>query len=150
MFVNHSIDVDFQHIQLIDTENAMRYVASVPKTGGGFDEDNFPVRRGTLIQLDDYAALLWVHGVTDAVRPKWKYYQGKRRIPAPVVIRRHAGQADLSLVASEILGLSKMDWNSADMYSRLPATVYSSKQIARIGNLLRGFGPMSYDYRLFI
>lgn len=134
----------------INGENALRYVASVAKAGGGFDEDNFPVRRGTVVQLDEHAALLWVHGVTDAVKPSWKYYQGKRRIPAPVVIRRHAGKSDLSLVAREILGLSKMDWNSADMYSKLPATVYSSKQIARIGNLLRGFGPMSYDYRLFI
>jgi hypothetical protein len=134
----------------INGENALRYVASVARREGGFDEDNFPVRRGTIVQLDEHAALLWVHGVTDAVKPSWKYYQGKRRIPAPVVIRRHAGKSDLSLVAREILGLSKMDWNSADMYSKLPATVYSSKQIARIGNLLRGFGPMSYDYRLFI
>ncbi len=134
----------------INGENALRYVASVARAGGEFDADNFPVRRGTVVRLDERAALLWVHGVTDAVKPSWKYYQGKRRIPAPVVIRRHAGKSDLSLVAREILGLSKMDWNSADMYSKLPATVYSSKQIARIGNLLRGLGPMSYDYRLFI
>ena len=134
----------------INVKSALRYVASVAKDKGRFDEDNYPVRRGTLVQLDDYAALLWVHGVTDAVKPKLKYYQGKRRIPAPVVIRRHAGRAELSVLAQEILGLSKMDWNSADMYSRLPATVYSSKQIAKIGNLLRGAGPMSYDYRLFI
>lgn len=134
----------------INVDSALRYVSSVARHGGGFDEDNFPVRRGTTVQLDDYTALLWVHGVTDAVKPGWKYYQGKRRIPAPAVLRRHAGRSSLSVVANEILGLSKMDWNSADLYSKLPATVHSSKQIARIGALLQRFGPVSYDYRLFI
>lgn len=66
------------------------------------------------------------------------------------VLHRHYGHSDLGMLCGEILGLSKMDWNSADMYSRLPATVYSSKQIARLGMLLERFGPLSYDYRLFI
>lgn len=134
----------------INVDSGLRYVASVPKQGGGFDEDNYPIRRGTTVQLDAYTALLWVHGVTDAVKSGWKYYQGKRRIPAPLVLRRHTGGSNLSAVAQEILGLSKMDWNSGDLYSKLPATVYSSKQIARIGSLLQRFGPISYDYRLFI
>jgi argonaute-like protein implicated in RNA metabolism and viral defense len=133
----------------INVEDALRYVSSVPKQNGGFDEDNFPVRRGTVVKVEDYSALLWVHGATDAVRPGWKYFQGKRRIPAPVLLRRHAGRSSLSVLAEEILGLSKMDLNSADLYSRLPATVHSSKQIARLGTLLQRFGPMSYDYRLF-
>jgi argonaute-like protein implicated in RNA metabolism and viral defense len=102
------------------------------------------------VKLEDYKALLWVHGVTKAVRAGWKYFKGKRRIPAPTVLCRHSGQSDLGMLAGEILGLSKMDWNSADMYSKLPATVNSSKQIARLGMLLERFGPLSYDYRLFI
>lgn len=134
----------------ISEDSAMRYVSSVPKKGGGFDEDNYPVKRGTIVHLDDFTALLWVHGVTEAVQSGRRYYQGKRRIPAPVVLKRHAGESELSLLAKEILGLSKMDWNSADLYSKLPATVHSSKQIARIGFLLQRFGPISYDYRLFI
>jgi len=133
----------------INVDSALRYVASVPKPGGGFDEDNFPVRRGTTVLLDDYTALLWVHGATDSVKRGRRYYKGKRRIPAPSIVRRYAGKTDLGTVAREILGLSKMDWNSADMYSRLPVTIYSSRQIARIGALLQRFGPVSYDYRLF-
>jgi SIR2-like domain len=140
-------EVDMLEINLDD---ALRYVSSVPRRGGGFDEDNFPVRRGTVVKLEDFTALLWVHGATDAVRQGWKYFQGKRRIPAPVVLRRYAGRSDLSLLAEELLGLSKMDWNSGDLYSKLPATVSSSKQISQLGMLLQRFGPMSYDYRLFI
>jgi hypothetical protein len=134
----------------INVDGALRYVSSVARPNGSFDDDNYPVRRGTVVKLDDFSALLWVHGVTNAVRPGWKYFQGKRRIPAPTVHHRHVGQSELALLAGEILGLSKMDWNSADMYSKLPATVYSSKQIARLGMLLERFGPLSYDDRLVI
>jgi len=43
-----------------------------------------------------------------------------------------------------------MNWNTFDLYSKFPATIDSSNTIARIGSLLERFGPVSYDYRLFI
>jgi hypothetical protein len=133
----------------INHESRLRYLSS-KATPGGFEGDNYPVRRGTILKLTDYEALLWVHGSTDAVQTDWTYFQGKRRIPAPVVIRRYAGSSTLSVLATEILGLSKMDWNSGDLYSQLPATVQSSKRIAQIGSLLERFGAESFDYRLFM
>ena len=72
------------------------------------------------------------------------------RIPAPLVLRRHCGRSDLRELAEEILGLSKMNWNTFDLYTKLPATVQSSNEIARIGSLLQAFHPRAYDYRLFI
>ena len=65
-------------------------------------------------------------------------------------LKRYLGRSHLSILAHEILGLSKMNWNSFDLYARLPATVHSSDQIARIGSLLGRFETISYDYRLFI
>jgi hypothetical protein len=134
----------------IQIDNVLRYVASVPTPEGSFDDDNFPVRRGTVMKLDDFTALLWVHGATTALHPRSKYFQGKRRIPAPLTIRRHAGHTGLQNISEEILGLSKMNWNTFDLYTKLPATIHSSNQIARIGSLLQRFGTASYDYRLFI
>jgi hypothetical protein len=140
-----SIDlVEIQH------DSALRYVASMPTRGGKVDEDNFPVRRGTVMKLDDYSALFWVHGATEAVKPNFKYFLGKRRIPAPLVLRRHAGSTPLGQLSAEILGLSKMNWNTFDLYTKLPATLQSSGEIARIGSQLERFGASSYDYRLFI
>jgi hypothetical protein len=133
----------------IQTDNALRYVAS-QATKDGIDEDNYPVRRGTVMQLDPHSALLWVHGATQAVNPRMKYFQGKRRIPAPLTIRRHVGKTDLKQISDEILGLSKMNWNTFDLYTKDPATLQSSNEIARIGSLLQRFGSASYDYRLFI
>jgi hypothetical protein len=139
--------IDMLEIQI---DNALRYVASVPTRDGSLDDDNYPVRRGTAMKLDDFSALVWVHGATTALNPHNKYFQGKRRIPAPLIVRRHAGRTDLQRLAQEILGLSKMNWNTFDLYTKLPATLHSSNEIARIGSLLQRFGAASYDYRLFI
>ena len=139
--------IDMLEIQI---DRALRYMASVRKPDGMIGEDNFPVRRGTAMKLDDYSALLWVHGATTALNPRLRYFQGKRRIPAPLIVRRHAGRTPLQELAGEILGLSKMNWNTFDLYTKLPATLESSGEIAKIGSLLQRFGGASYDYRLFI
>jgi hypothetical protein len=134
----------------IHVDDALRYLSSIAQQDGSFKEDAYPVKRGTLLKLDRDSALLWVHGVSRAIDPRFNYYQGKRRIPAPLVIRRHSGRSDLTMVGDEILGLSKMNWNSFDLYTKVPATIESSRQIARIGALLDRFGAASYDYRLFM
>lgn len=130
-------------------EPAVRYVASVVKSGQ-IDGDGYPVRRGTVLKLDDHTAQLWIHGATAALNPRLKYFQGKRRIPAPLTIHQHAGSSSLETLSAEILGLSKMNWNTFDLYTKLPATLQSSSEIAKIGSLLQRFGASSYDYRLFI
>ena len=134
----------------VQIDHALRYVASLRRPDGTVDEDNYPVRRGTAMKLDDYNALLWVHGATTALNPRLKYFQGKRRIPAPLIVKRHAGRTPLQELACEILGLSKMNWNTFDLYTKLPATLESSGEIAKIGSLLQRFGAASFDYRLFI
>ena len=139
--------IDMLEIQI---DHTLRYMASVQKPNGLPDEDNFPVRRGTVMKLDDSSALLWVHGATTALNPRLKYFQGKRRIPAPLMVKRYAGRTPLQELAAEILGLSKMNWNTFDLYTKLPATLQSSGEIAKIGSLLQRFGAVSYDYRLFI
>jgi hypothetical protein len=131
-------------------DDTLRYIASSVDAKGNLHEDNYPVRRGSVVRLDEFSALLWVHGVTSAISRGLRYYQGKRRIPAPLVLRRHCGQSDLRQLAEEILGLSKMNWNTFDLYTKLPATVQSCNEIARIGSLLQAFHPKAYDFRLFI
>ena len=134
----------------ITIDNELRYVAS-RQTGTTLSADGYPVRRGSAIVLEDDRALLWVHGSADPVGGAGNpYYLGKSRIPAPLVLRRHYGQSDFRQICTEILGLSKMNWNTFDLYTKLPTTVQSSNTIARIGLMLERFGPQSYDYRLFI
>jgi hypothetical protein len=59
---------------------------------------------------------------------------------------------DLRLIAEEVLRISKMNWNTFDLYTKVPAT--SSNEIARIGSLLDCLahaptntgGLFSYDF----
>lgn len=141
-----------KNIELIEVnmEESLRYLASQVRDGRP-QLDRFPVPRGAVIIQDANTALLWVHGsAPSSQNPRLKYYQGKRRIPTPLSIKRYLGQSDLIQVAGEILGLSKMNWNTFDYYSRLPATLDSASAIARVGHYLDAFGPAPYDYRLLI
>lgn len=134
----------------INTEESIRFLASRMQ-GPQPIIDKFPMPRGAAIVLGDDTALLWVHGHAPSVQKQgFKYYQGKRRIPAPLLIKRYRGESDLNLVAAEILGLSKMNWNHFDYYSRLPASLDSASAIARVGRYLNHFASAPYDYRLLI
>jgi hypothetical protein len=135
----------------VNFEDDMRYVAAKTQANGMPDIDNYALPRGTCVLLNNSEALLWTHGVVPSVENQYyKFYLGGRFIPGPLRIRKHFGQGDLSLIATEILGLTKMNWNSFDLYSQLPATVNSSNEIARIGRLLSKREGITYDYRYFI
>ncbi len=134
----------------INFENNIKYASSKIYKGKP-TIDGFSVSRGTCIQLSKTEALLWAHGVVPSVRnPKFNFYPGGRYIPKPLRIRKHHGTGSLEQIANEILGLSKMNWNSLNMYSQLPATISSSNDIARIGKLIDSNTKHEYDYRYFI
>jgi hypothetical protein len=135
----------------INFEDDIRFIASKLNQEGKVEIDGYAVPRGTCILLNSTAALLWTHGVTQAVQGTYsKYYLGGRYIPGPLKIIKHLGASNINIIANEILGLTKMNWNSFDLYSQLPATVNSSNEIARIGRLLSRREGATYDYRYFI
>ncbi len=111
----------------------------------------FPLSRGSCFLIDNYTALLWTHGIVPSVRAeKNSYFQGGKGIPVPIKIKKHYGSTNINMIATEILGLTKMNWNSFDLYSKLPATIQTSNEIARIGWLLSRFEGKTYDYRNFM
>ncbi len=134
----------------INMEDDLRFIASINREDG-LKVDAYPVNRGICVQINSHTGLLFTHGTTpSATRPGAKDFMGGRGIPAPLVIKKHYGPSSLETIANEILSLTKMNWNSASLYSKLPATIQSSNDIARIGSMLSRFSGKSYDYRLFI
>lgn len=113
-------------------------------------DDSYPVSRGTCIKLSSRNALLWTHGVVPSIRGGRRYYPGGRCIPAPLKITKYYGKGDLSTIASEIIGFTKMNWNSFNLYTKLPATIDTSNTLAQVGNLLHQYNGATYDYRYFI
>jgi hypothetical protein len=142
--------VDCVELLQIYVDDTLRYLASRPAYDGSLEIHGYPIRRGTTIVVDDNTALLWVHGASTALDQRKTYYQGKRRIPAPLVMVRYAGTSELMTLAEEVLGLSKMNFNSFDLYGQLPATIETSRRVAGIGALLDRYTDRSYDYRLFM
>jgi hypothetical protein len=135
----------------ISYEDDIKFVAGTINQEGQPEIKGYPIDRGTCILLNGYEALLWTHGVVPSVEnPRFSYYLGGRYIPGPLKITKHFGNTNIGIIATEILGLTKVNWNSFDMYSQLPATVSSSHEIARIGRLLSKKEGSTYDYRYFI
>lgn len=115
------------------------------------DVDGFPVARGLCFPLNNNTMYLYTHGIAPSVKAaNRKYFQGGKSVPLPLRVTRHYGSSDMGQIAQEILGLSRMNWNSFNLYSKLPCTIESSNQIAQIGWLLSQFEGSLYDYRFFI
>ena len=113
--------------------------------------DGYPVRRGMCFPIDNNMMYLFTHGIAPSViSPNRKYFQGGKSVPLPLKVVKHYGSGDMAQIATEILGLSKMNWNSFGLYSKLPCTIESSNEIARIGWLLSQFEGTLYDYRYFM
>lgn len=134
----------------INFEEDARFISLMLKDRQ-FQPHPFPLSRGTCFLLDTASALLWTHGIVPSVKADNRsYYLGGKNLPEPLKIRKHYGASNISAIATEILGLTKMNWNSFNLYLKLPATIQTSNEIARIGWLLSRFEGKTYDYRNFM
>ncbi len=87
----------------------------------------YPPIRGTLIQLPDNSFLLYTAGFV----PYLETYPGPK-IPKPIRILEIHGDNDITLVAKEILALTKLNWNSTKFYSKEPVTIRFSREVGKI------------------
>lgn len=133
-----TMDCDIRAIEQITTSTQQIYA------------DSFPIWRGTCIKLSGRKALLWTEGRIQSIREGRSFYPGGRGIPSPILITKYFGDGDLKTISEEILGLCKMNWNSFNYYTKLPATINTSSTLAHVGNLLSHFNEDVYDYRYFI
>lgn len=118
------------------------------RTGG--PRYGYAVDRGTLAQLDDYSALLWVAGnAREATLNGGNYFQGGKGTPRPLLLTRHTGAGTLTEVAAQVLALSKMDWNTDALHSPLPTTITYARVLAGVAKT-QNLPSVPYDYRLFI
>ena len=96
------------------------------------------------------SALLWAAGNAPAAALQSNYYQGKKSIPRPILLTRHAGRGALEQSAAETLALTKMDWNNDALYDSVPVTITYAKRLADIIAHAPAPGGSVYPYRLFM
>jgi hypothetical protein len=83
-----------------------------------FRPGQYPVIRGTLLRVDDRAGYLWTAGYV----PRLDTYMGSET-PNPLWVRVVRGECPLETVLSDILGLTKINFNSCVFNDGLPVTI---------------------------
>ncbi|MGH2638860.1 MAG: hypothetical protein ACRDF4_06210, partial [Rhabdochlamydiaceae bacterium] len=101
----------------ITKQHALRFLRS----------GSYPVLRGTMITLSDDKCLLYTSGYI----PRIRTYPGLR-VPQPLLITR-IGDSELFEVCREIMGLTKINWNTTAFATAMPITLEFSR---RVGNVL--------------
>jgi hypothetical protein len=87
----------------------------------------YPPLRGTVVELAKGDYLLYTRGYV----PYYGTYPGLR-IPQPLEILEHHGDSDADTICREVLGLTKMNWNNADLGIRERITLEFSREVGRI------------------
>jgi hypothetical protein len=94
-----------------------------------FRTGQLPPLRGTSVQLDERSLLLYTRGSV----PYFRTYPGLY-VPQPLLIRTESANIDLLAAGTDILALSKMNWNNAQLDERDPLTLRTAY---RVGSILK-------------
>lgn len=105
---------------------------------------NFPVLRGTMIDMDTNEFLLYTSGYS----PRIRSYAG-HRVPNPLRII-HVGDSQKNEVAKEILGLTKLNWNTTSFSTFLPITIRFADEVGKILSELKNDQDLQDHYRFFM
>ncbi|MDX2263467.1 MAG: hypothetical protein NW215_00650 [Hyphomicrobiales bacterium] len=92
-----------------------------------FRPGEYPVIRGTALHLNERDAYLWTAGYA----PRLDTYLGPET-PNPIFVSIRRGEASLNQVLRDILGLTKVNFNSCLLYNRLPVTIKFANAIGDV------------------
>ena len=110
----------FHNVPIVQLINIMPTQFRLLKYGA------YPPRRGLLCTVNKIATYLFTTGYM----PEWETYPGPH-IPAPVRLMSN-DNVDMHQVASDILGLARMNWNTASISSAHPVTLFFSRRVGGI------------------
>ncbi len=127
-------------------KNAKRdFIAISSRKGYRFmRKGSYPVLRGTLVSMSDNMHLLYTSGYI----PRIRTYPGNS-IPQPIMLV-HKGDSEIKEIAEEILGLTKLNWNTTSFSTYLPITLGFSREV---GKILSEAGPnikLQDHYRFYM
>jgi hypothetical protein len=105
---------------------------------------NYPALRGTMVYLTDNKCVLYTSGYISRVRT----YPGSR-VPEPLLIT-HQGDSEFKEVCKEIMGLTKLNWNTTAFATVLPITLEFSRKVGKILSELEEEKPPESHYRFYM
>ncbi len=105
----------------------------------------YPPLRGTYIRFTESDLLLYTVGYV----PYLRTYPGAR-IPQPLDVLEHHGDSPWDLVLRELLGLTKMNWNTADFACSEPITLAFARRVGQILAELPAHVAPRPEYRFYM
>jgi hypothetical protein len=109
-----------------------------------FRDGNYPVLRGTFIDLDG-KGLLYTRGSV----PYYGTYPGLR-VPRPLLLVPHENSdSKLLTLAKDVLALTKVNWNTTQFDQKLPAPIKAAREVGRILKHTEFGTPVSPDFRRY-
>jgi len=105
---------------------------------------DYPALRGTLLSLSKEDHLLYTSGYI----PRIRTYPGVR-VPEPLHLH-HQGSSPIKSVAAEILGLTKLNWNTTSFATRRPITLEFAKQVGKVLSELEPGAEVQDHYRFYM
>lgn len=105
---------------------------------------SYPVLRGTYITLNSQEHILYTSGYT----PRIRTYPG-HSIPQPLYIN-HAGDSEIIEICDEILGLTKLNWNTTAFSTYLPITLGFSQKVGMVLSELEKGGILQNHYKFYM
>ena len=94
-----------------------------------FRAGQLPPLRGTTLQLDPMSMVVYTRGSVEFFHT----YPGMY-VPQPLLMRPVHASTDLLRSAADVLSLSKMNWNNAQLDERDPLTLRTA---GRVGSILK-------------
>lgn len=105
---------------------------------------NYPVLRGTTISLSNREHLLYTSGYV----PRLRTYPGAR-VPEPLLLT-HDGDSEFEHVSREIMGLTKLDWNTTTFSTSTPITIGFAQRVGDVLSELGETGRIQDHYKFYM
>lgn len=122
------------------------------RTTGGemklFREGDYPVLRGTALILDKQTAYLWTTGYV----PQLDTYIGPET-PNPLhitVMRSKHAKPDIRVVLADIMGLTKINYNSCNFNDGLPVTVRFARMVGDVLTMGSAKGQEKQPFKFYV
>lgn len=127
-----------RHIPLTEMVNLMPSMFRLVQYG------SYPPKRGTMCRVNESTTYLFTTGFM----PEWDTYPGPH-IPTPVKLLTREG-ANMYQVATDVIGLTRMNWNTAQNTNGQPITIRFARQVGGImAELGEEVEPLS-SYRYYM
>jgi len=110
-----------------------------------FRHGGYPPLRGTFWRLDNRDNVLYTRGSI----PFFSTYPGMY-VPRPLGFRCFEAEQTSRFIATEILGLTKLNWNNTEFDQRDPITVRAAREVGRILKHLSDNDPIEGRYGYYM